>query len=379
MDLFPYLITLVALTLLLTLARFNVVKLKNSSGVLTEKYSTIGIILLVFSYIIFVSFSIFRKIDVGFGGTDAYEYKLKFLNANGNFLNSIAKQAYEPGYAFIIWFSRIISDDYRVALFLIYSIMFFLIVKFIKDISWSKYIPISIFLILTLWLNSFNTTRAILALFIGTFVYSLLIRKKYKMAMVTGLIATSIHTASLVLFLIIAVVIIIEKKRLFSRFKLFITISGISFIFLFSIKAFEVFIKMMGYGVYLDWRDGEMAFGTVIIAILSFIIGLTNFSRLYNINEYNKIWLVMLPVCIPIFILQLNFAILYRMLLFFLPIMYILIPDIIRSISIKSSRDFMKLPIKILLFVYLTYRIYSFLFVELKHVGVPYISELIKL
>lgn len=374
MELLPYLIVLLLLTVLLTIGRRNVITLNKSGEVVTKKYSPIGIINVVISYFIFIIFSVFRVIDVGLGGIDALAYKEIFYNAGGNVIESINRQFYEPGYSLIIWFSRTISDDYRVALFIIYTIMFLLIVNFIKQISWSKYTPISIFLLLTIWLSSFNTTRAILALFIGTFVYSLLFKKKYKSAIFIAIIATSIHTAASVLLLMIAVVMIIKNKSRFSPIKLITLILSISVVFFILVNYLNVFIRGTRYEAYIGWQEGELALGTFIIVMICITLSFLRINELSQINQYNRILIIILPVSITIIVLQFNYPIFYRMLLFFLPILYVFIPDLIRAFSIKKRNDLIKFPIKLGLFAYLVFRIYSFLTLEINSVGLPYFN-----
>ncbi|MFC4025133.1 EpsG family protein [Oceanobacillus longus] len=375
MDLIPYFIVLISLTLFLTLARRNVITNNNIQGIVLKKYSLVGMISIIISYLIFTSFSVFRVIEFGLGGNDAHNYKLIFNNANGNVIESLSIQPYEPGYALIIWLSRAISEDYRVALFIIYSIMFIFLINFIKYISWSKYVPISIFLLLTMWLSSFNTLRVILAIFIGTYVYSLLFKKKYNYALLVAIIATTIHTAAIVLFPVIAIVKIIENRAKFRPSKLIFFIIILSGIFLLSINIIEVFISGTSYELYIEYKEGAVALGTYIVIIISFVLSLIKFNDLVEINPYNKILVVILPIGLSLYVLQANFSIVYRMVLFFLPILYVLIPDLIRTFRINRTKELIKLPIKIGLFSYLIYRIYSFWAIEIDSVGVPYIID----
>lgn len=377
MDFFPYLITLLILTSLLTIARYNVINNSINGAVISKRYSPIGVVNLIISYIIFITFSVFRKIDVGLGGMDAIGYKTIFNNAGGNLVDSLNRQFYEPGYAVLIWISRTISEDYRVALFIIYSIMFILMASYIKYINFNKYSFLSIFLLLTLWLSSFNITRVILALFLGTLVYTLLFRRKIKSALLIATLATTIHTAAVILFPIIVLVALIENRVKFKPKKLVFLIFLLTSFFLLAINIIDRIIIGTRYDVYLERAQGSMATGTYVIVAISFIISLFKFNNLNKFSSYNKTLIIILPVCLTLIPLQASISIVYRMVIFFLPILYILIPEIIRTFQLRSIKEVIEnVPIKLGLFSYLIYRIYDFFSIEINHIGVPYINTL---
>lgn len=372
MELLPYITVLVILSSLLTLARGNLKVYKTDNGIMKKKYSIIGIFFLFISYIIFILFSAFRVIDIGLGGIDALAYKNIFHNVSGNIIESLNYQFYEPGYATIIWFAKTLSDNYSFALTIIYSIMFLFLIRIIKEISWSKYTPISIFLLLTLWLSSFNTVRTILAIFIATSVYIFLSKREYKRALLLTIFAISIHVSSVILIPIIFIVYMIDKKSKFSILKLISMIIILTLIFLFSIAIIENLIEGTRYEAYLYNEVIILAWGTYLISFISFIFSLIKYKELIKLNQINKVLVIVLPISLSLIIVQINFPIAYRMVLFFIPILYIIIPDIIRSYKIKTTKDFIYFPIKIGLFLYLIYRLYIYFTLEIISVGIPY-------
>lgn len=372
MELLPYISVLVILSGLLTIARGNIKVYKNNNEIVIKKYSIIGIFFLIISYSIFIWFSAFRVIDIGYGGIDALAYKKIFYNASGNIIESINNQFYEPGYAIIIWFARTLSDNYSFALIIIYSIMFLFLKNLIKEISWSKYTPISIFLLLTLWLSSFNTLRVILAIFIATSVFILLSKRKYKSALLLTIIVISIHVSSIILIPIIFIVFTIEKKSKLNLSKLISLLLIFILFFLLSINIIESLLKGTRYEAYFYNEEIMLAWGTYLISFITFIFSLIKYKELIQLNKFNKVLVIILPISLTLIIIQIYFPIAYRMVLFFLPILYLLIPDIIRTYKINSTKKLIYLPIKLGLFSYLIYRIYIFLTLEINSVGIPY-------
>jgi hypothetical protein len=378
MEILPYLLILLVLTFFLTIARKNTITL-NREGIVFKRYSVIGIANLILAYVFFIVFSVFRVIDVGLGGIDALGYKRIFENAGGSIVESMNNQFYEPGYSLIIWFSRTISEDYRVALFIIYTIMFLFIVNFIKNITYGRYTPVSIFLLLTLWLSSFNTTRVILSIFIGTYVYSCLLKRRYIKATLVAFIAISIHYSAIILLFIILIHGLVENKSKIKKARLLGLIAASTLFFLALAYLLDSLLIGTRYQAYIDWNEGQLSTGTLIAIIISVIIGLKNYNELTNINEYNRFFIIALFAFIPFFILQSSYAIIYRSIMFSLPILYVLIPDLIKSLKIRYTKDVFKFLLKAPLIGYFMIRIYTFFSVEIYSAQVPYINSLFTL
>lgn len=377
-EILPYLLILLILTFFLTTAKKNTITLSRDS-IVFKRYSAFGIANLILAYIFFIVFSVFRVIDVGLGGIDALGYKMIFENAGGSIIESINNQFYEPGYSLIIWFSRTISEDYRVALFIIYTIMFLFIVNFIKNITYSRYTPVSIFLLLTLWLSSFNTTRVILAIFIGTYVYSCLLKRSYIKAILVAFIAISIHYSAIILLFIIVIHGLVENKSKIKKTKLLSLTVASSLFFLAVAYLLDSLLIGSRYQAYIGWNEGQLSTGTLIAIIISVIIGIKNYNELTNINEYNRVFIIALFAFIPFFIMQASYPIVYRIIMFSLPILYVLVPDLIKSLKIRYTKDIFKFLLKVPLKAYLIVRVYTFLSVEIYSAQVPYINSLFAL
>ena len=374
MEKIPYLVILILLSLtIFFVKKFFVTKNVTLDSLPTSfKYNYIGKIWLFIIYIIYTFFTVFRVIDVGIGGIDAYVYKLYFLGAKTSWIEAIEYQNYEVGYATIIWLFRLLTDDYRFVLFFLYTFMFIVLVVFVRYITFNMYTFLSIFLLLALIINSFNTLRVIIAVFIGMVVYIQLFKSKYLNSILLSIVAISIHISALILFPIISVHFIINKRKNISFKKLIFYVCSLSIITVVLMWLAKPIIMNSNYHIYNN--EGGIALQTYIMILILFLLSVLKYKQMVNINKFNKTLITILPIGLIILPLQMEYSILYRMVLYFLPIIYSLIPPLIRSLSITSIKKIHYFFIKLGLVLYLILKIIIFFTVEVKSAGLPYIN-----
>lgn len=335
-----------------------------------NRYSTISLFLLSISCIVFVMFSSFRRIEYGYGGRDAITYKNYFLSVNTNFVEALKIQNYEWGYSILVWIGRMITNNYSFFLLFIYSFMFIGVALFLKLGTWNKYYIFTIALMISLLLNSFNINRVILAVTIGLIVYKSLCEKKILRSFLLTILAISIHVSSVILLPCILLVILLKKQVKFN-WKI-----NLLLVFLFSmitIGTFKIFFGLIAsskYGIY-D-QSSSIAWPTYIVIFIVFLLSVAKYKSMIELNSNNEVFIKILPMGLMVAPLQMEFPILYRMLLFFLPIVYILVPSLIKVYQMKRINQFIYPCIQFLLCFYLIIRLYVFFTIEIYSSGIPY-------
>lgn len=371
----PYLIILTILTFVTFIAyRISFHTRPKFTAPVNLRYNSVSIIILIFAYIPMIIFSVYRVIDIGVGGIDAMAYKQYFLGAKGTWSEALEFQNYEIGYSTIVWIFRQVSDHYTLLLFFIYTMMFILLIKYVKYITWNKYTLPSVFLLFGMIISSFNTTRVILAVFIGLIVYIAIYNRKYLHAILLSVLAATIHVSAIILFPAIAISYLVNNKNKVNIKKLILYIVGIAMISVVSLEILSPYINNSKYHVYNE--EHGIALQTYIIIFIVFILSILKFRDMIKVNSFNGTLITILPIGLIILPLQMEYSILYRMILYFLPIIYSLIPSLLKVYSIRSINTFYYFPIKIGLASYLLIRIYIFLTIELKSAGIPYINYL---
>lgn len=370
---FSYLIIILVVTILIFFSgNISFSKVKNDK--VNLKYSAISIILLLIAGMIFVIFSSFRRIDIGYGGTDAITYKNYFLSVNTNLKEALLIQNYEWGYSFIVWFGRTLTENYSLFLVFIYSFMFFGVIKFLKFSKWNNYNFFVIALMITLLINSFNINRVVLAVVLGLFVYIFLHKDQYIRALLLTIIATTIHISSVILFPCILTVYLMRNQKNISWKKILFWIANFSIVSVAFLKFSSGLISSSKYGIYN--QESSIAWPTYLIILFVFTLSLFKYKEMVLTNPFNKTLILILPIALIIAPLQIQFPILYRMLLFFLPVLYTLIPSLIVVLRFKKIDQFYNLIIQLVLVLYLATRLYVFFQTEIYSSGIPYINSL---
>ena len=106
--------------------------------------------------------------------------------------------------------------------------------------------------------------------------------------------------------------------------------------------------------------DSSVAWGADFAIIVFSILCFAKFNQLKQLAEINEIFMMALPVgiiCIP---LQWNMSIMYRMLLYFLPVIFALIPSIIKCYNDVDEGKIKSLAVVVISYGYLLLRLYSF-------------------
>lgn len=147
-------------------------------------------------FILWSGLAIFRCIDIsGIGGTDAYGYVNYFQTCLDNNTSNIFSYRAEIGFRFFTRIIRFITDDYRVYLLIIYSViissyMFFL--REFKDYNSSGVLYIVSFYY---YLVTFCTIRSGLAAAIYLISITFLKKRKTVVAIILAILSVLIHSS----------------------------------------------------------------------------------------------------------------------------------------------------------------------------------------
>ncbi len=339
-------------------------RIKSFSG--TYGFFTGALVLIyVFSSIILISFREIAIIDgIIYGGLDAPEYLLIYESANATYLDSLLIQFYEPGYATLVWFFSSYIGGYNIFQIFLYGFMYGTLYIFLKNFKPDGYLLISILMLSLMLVHSLNIIRVTLAIFIGFYVIYFLYKNNFLMASLIAMIALSVHLSAL--FLLIMIVFYYSYVR-FGRLKYFIIYSIFT--------TFSIFISFIVLPRYMtsfrlaayNENDGSFSLNTFIVASIILFLTFNRYNAFVKYNRYNQVLIAILPTIFLILPIFYNYPIAYRFLLYYLPVIYLLIPSILHIYKPKTYNDLVYLPLLFMLIIYIIIKLYKFFSYEINY------------
>lgn len=312
---------------------------------------------------IFVTFASFRKIHVH---TDIYAYNVYFDTAQNKTLSTYLNASiFEPGYTTVMWLFKQITSDFRMPLLFIYSVIFLLHINLLRYIKWNKYKFLCISIICISMFTSLYLMRNYLSVGIGFVSLIMCYKKKYIRACLFAVLAISFHNAALILLPMVVFNYLFGKKDKIKKIFLFffVILCVIGTILLSTV--FERFISNSDkYFVYLQ-NDSGMAWGVYICLAIVLIFSLLNMSDLIKASDFNKTLITSVCANFIVIPLQAQFAIMYRMNLYFIPLHFILLMEL-QELYYKKDRKYYI--IRIFAILYSLYKIYKFFTVEIQYI-----------
>ena len=367
----PYISILVVMTVLITpylKKDYYITDVNKHLNIVLSKES----ILVFLAYVIYIIFAVLKSVEPGKGSNDAYAYYLNFMNANCSiktFFSDIT--TFEPGYSFIIWVIRHLTSEYKWALWFWHTLTFVLIVNFYKRAYLKNNNFFVVFLALVLLISQFNTLRMSISVSIAMHSLIAMSKKNWIKAVLIILCAISIHVSAVIMIPVFLVVFITSNRK---RYKRSLVITLIILGTILTIASFGIINNLtLGTDKAVYVGESSVAWGTDAAIIVFGILCFKKFNQLKQLSEINETIIIALPVafiCIP---LQMNMSIMYRMLLFFIPMIYSLIPSIIKCYS--DSKINLKSTVVILIsYGYMFSKVYSFLTEEIEYLNDYFIS-----
>jgi hypothetical protein len=332
-------------------------------------------ILVFIAYIIYIFFAVFKKIDMGLGATDAYYYMTYYADIPGSlkFYMSVIT-TFEPGYSVVTWLFRQVTEEYRVMLLFWHTLTFCLTIKFLRNVNLEKYSYLSVFLILLILVSQFNTLRMSISITIALIALIYLYEEKWIKSFIVILIAISMQIAAVIMIPVwIVYFLVIKRKKYPVRQIVVYTIAGVATTIVLLFPVMSIMANSVK-SIYLG--ESSLAIGTYLAVSVIFILSVMKYKEMIALNGFNKVLIIMLPICFVCVPLQYKVAIMYRLTLYFIPVMMALIPSLCQCYS-KQKNSVMGIAVIMVLYSYMLYRAYSFFTEEIPSVG-PYINTLWK-
>ena len=300
---------------------------KTRNAIVPYVLSKESIIILFLTYLVFVNFFVWVEIGENHrGGNDALNYLNRFLDADTSLIESLRKQNNEYGYGLFIWIMRQITDNYRVVLWILYSLMFACQFIFWKNLYWDGYTFLGCILLELVTLMCI--LRMVLCVHLSLLIYIYLSRKAYRKALLVSIVATSIQISGIMLIGIVIFMWVRSKWRISKKHMTLIYSFLICMLASLLYYSKEIFLRTK-YWIYVG--EGGVAKGYLLILFI--IIGAYYVRR----RRYNKflpeLALLVSILCTSLFVViaESIYAIVYRMLLLFEPIIILLLIYLLRD------------------------------------------------
>ncbi len=311
---------------------------------------------------IYVFFAAFRNVMTP--GLDVYAFYNRFEKTAVIPLKTLLTNGEsEPGYIFLAWLIKHITGSYVVFLAIIHLFVYCSLVYFIDNIPWKNH---RYLLTGVLCINLFSVyylQRNIMAVAFSMIMFVKLCQKKNKLAFFALILAILSHYSAVILIPAFCFIQIFNQKRNANRWKITtFSITAVCILVLIS-----PFIVLFGkYTVYQG--RGGIAWATDFVAIFTMIFYLRNIHKLKaNIPVANILGLSVFTILLIIPI-QMQYNIMYRMLLYFQPIMAIMLMYI-TDVYKKTPWFYM---FSLFSTMYYLYYIISFFAKETIYIGIPY-------
>lgn len=325
---------------------------------------------LLFLNIAFAIFLIsFRTIDMKggqiYGGIDAPAYKAIFELANTDYLTSLLVQFYEPGYASLVWFFSRFVGDYEFFQLFLYSFLYISLFFFVRNIKFSFHLIFTLLLLNAMIVSSLNILRITVAVFASFYVFSFINQQKYFRSLLVAFLSITIHTSSVILLPIIFMCFVFDR---YSR-RIYFTMQFLLFILFcfFSFYILPVLLSGSRLDEYSNFNEGAFSFNTFIIATIVIFLTFNRYEQFLSYNPYNKALITTLPTIFIVMPIFYNYSIGYRFLMFYLPVVFALLPSIFYVYRFKLKSNLIFYPLIIFLYCYVFIRFFKFFTSELKY------------
>lgn len=309
---------------------------KNNEELGSENAKRNRVICAILIIAIVVIFSAFRLITENEGGTDAFVYREQFLNSNVPFFQQFVNlSGFEPLHVLSLWLVRAFTDNYTVYLVLYYIILALLLIKIAGMYEWHKGGFLSLFAIVLFSVTSFNTQRNTFAVFFSFLIVDQLRKGRYRKAVLLGIITTLIHFSAAIYFIVILGFYYLKyvKGDYNRKLGVFVCLSLAAAAFI------SVLVPFVTSGTRLSNYSVEFSFSLPMFVLFVFLAAFPFFVYLNYAKDpdFTTLWTI-LVLFSPMFVFQMFYAIMYRMMLYCVPVMYTMIWKY-KNLIIKDPKD----------------------------------------
>lgn len=315
--------------------------------------------------IIYVFFSAFRDI-ISNKYLDAYAYYVIFNSSKGiTLLEYFKSSTVEPGYSLIAWLIGNTIGSYTFFLIIVHIFIYCSYCYFVNKLPVTKRSVLPVSIICLDLLSALYLQRNIIAVGFALIMFVKIYDHKFVSALGILLCATSVHFSAIILFPILIYFWLSEKTGIAKSKIVLYELLLIVLLVLIEEPLFTIFSGSDKYSVYEN--TGSIAVVTNIFAGIIMIIFLKKLKIMNKKGTFITTLGVSLFNVILIIPLQLQFSIMYRMILFFLPIMITVF-----FYTVKEYKGLNYYLLNAIMLIYSGYRISSFFIEELNYIGIPY-------
>ena len=300
------------------------------------------------------------------GGNDTINYKNLFHSAyNMSYLNYLEYTRQEPLYCLLAWSVARFTHSFQIMLVIIYISMSLCVIKYCKLVKQNVWYFWGNLCVMFLFLESFNTLRTAWALFLTILVVDFLFQNKYKHAWCVAFIASLIHITGIINALIIIIYYIIKHS---SRRIVIKNVTLISLCYFILISFLIIIVPQITYGRYYRYAIEGGSFSSALFISYIYVMFCNITTRGFSTDIKNRNLLIIITIFMPFIILQLKYAMVYRIMLMVMPYIFLMILQI-REFSKRS----LKIPINCITILFFTIRILSFIEGRIYSLGGQYV------
>lgn len=314
---------------------------------------------------IYVFFAMVR--DVTFNPRlDAYAYYNIYSLADMPLKKYLVFSNVEPGYSFLTWVFKNIFNSYVMLLLFIYLFIYCCYCYFLNNLPKQKgLLCVSAILGLDLF-TAYYLQRNMLAVAMSLIMLIFLYNKKYLKAFLILVCSIMFHYSAIIFFPVFVFSYLRDNSKLKKGSVNVLEMLSLIICFLGTKILSEIFLGNQKYSVYNN--SGSLAIGTYLFSAITIVLFLKQKGKFQKELPFlNFLGMSFLGV-IFVLPLQMMNSIMYRMLLFFLPLLIIMLNYCVKE-YINTRRYYLYNSIFL---IYCIYRIYTFFNQELVYIGMPY-------
>lgn len=286
--------------------------------------------------VIYVMLALVRDVTKN-SSYDIYAYYVHFQDASRSLPAFLKTSTFELGYTVFIWIIRQISQDFRLAMLLLYGGIYVMYAYFVRQIPWNRFGFLSVAALVATMFSGYYILRMYVSVGIALLAFVQVHRKHYVRTVLLALLAISFHNSALIIIPALGLVLLFQITHMSVRtfLKMFAGVLALACIGSFLIPIFMR--NSPKYSFYVADNQGTVAWGIVAGTAVALLLGFWKYRELNALSSFNGTLLLLLCSNLLVIPLQLQFGIMYRMNMFFMPLQIVLLMQLQKvTLDIKT-------------------------------------------
>lgn len=289
----------------------------------------------IFDFILLITLIIFSAIRYGIG-IDYNLYKKIFDNIY--LLSDMSTNRTGVGFSYFMYFVKnILHGNFQIVIAICSIITNFFMYYFFKKNSKRPGLSILLYLSLGFYTTSFNMFRQMLSMSFLLIGFNLFKNKKKFFSLIAFIIATFIHSTSLLAILVYLFLIIFKKINLTPKILFPI---GIVAVFLYD-TIFNIIIKMIpSMGLYIDYSSlpGVGTYINVAVYLIIALLIMSKRKKIEILNHDGKLFCNAVVIGATVMLLELKNYLFFRIAYYFIIFIPILLVDYYETASFRTKK-----------------------------------------